>query len=153
MRPKSWKSLVENRSSQLHKVVPAKSKNMSVLCNHKSLYIRWRLSLPSNRAAPPLDCLLVQKALSCRHAGLWLVHGKSTLTSARLKSHVLVCFVETKNFFEQKYEIKLSMKWINYIKTKLIREGESCFSRNVIENVHEYFINFGIQLESFPHVY
>ena len=94
------KILAENLCPNSYKVFPARGENMSVLCNHKSLYIRWRRSLPSNWSVPPPDCLLVQKARSCRNTGFWLACGKSTvlntLASGRLESHVLVCNAEKK---------------------------------------------------------
>ena len=56
----------------------------SVLCNHKSLYIRRRRSLLSNRATQPPDCLLVQMERGGRDAELWLAHVNSTVSQPSL---------------------------------------------------------------------
>lgn len=73
------------------------------------------------------------------------------LTSGRLNSHVLVCFVETETFFFSR----------NYLQHKKYFKNKSCNIREEVvflslragKHIHKYFINFSLQLGSFLWVY
>ena len=61
--------------------------------------------------------------------GLNEIHCLDTFTSGHLKSHVLVCLVETKKCLAE-IDILLEPKKMN----------KSCFSVNKRGTIHEYFI-------------